>query len=164
MAAISDLIFVIIFVLGVNVSAKSTSVIIFSIINALIGVLINGLLRYQGKRYAEIENQELVDKYYRKKIERQKRHIPINIWLTLTSLKDIIWKGCTTAFSIFGVIYISIEGSKNPIQILITIVTLIMFACFGLINMSSAYNRYYNIEIPYMELKIKMEDNNNVNN
>lgn len=154
LAAIADLVFVIIFVMGVEVNSKNTAVIIFSIINALIGVLINGLLRYQGKRYAEIENKELVERYYTKKIEKEKHHINMNIWLVITSAKDIIWKGCTTAFSIFGVIYISIEGSKNPIQILITIVTLIMFACFGLINMSNAYNRFYNVEVPYMEKKI----------
>lgn len=165
LAAIADIVFVIIFVIGVKVQAKFTAIIIFSIVNALIGVLINGLLRYQGKRYAEIENKELVEKYYRKKAESNKKYLPINVWLLLLSIKDIIWKGCTASFSIFGVIYISIEGSKNPIQILITIVTLIMFACFGLINMNLSYNRYYNIEVPHMELEIKnREVKENVNN
>ena len=165
LAGVADIVFVIIFVMGVKVNAKNSAIIIFSVINALIGVLINGLLRYQGKRYAEIENQELMEAYYNKKIQKEKRHLQMNLWLILTSVKDIIWKGCTTAFSIFGIIYISIEGSKNPIQILITLVTLIMFACFGLINMSNAYNRFYNIEIPYMEKKInEKEDILNVNN
>ena len=162
LAAIADVVFVTIFVIGVKVNARNTAIIIFSIINALIGVLINSLLRYQGKRYAEIENQELVNAYYKKKVKEQKKHLPINVWLGLCTFKDIVWKGCTTAFSIFGIIYISIEGSKNPIQILITLVTLIMFACFGLINMSNAYNRFYNIELNYM--KNKLEEMQNVNN
>ena len=63
----------------------------------------------------------------------------------------------TTTLGITGIIYISIEGSKNPIQILITIVTLILFTCFGLINMNSSYCRFYNCQLPYMEIKIKEE-------
>lgn len=158
LACIADIIFVIIFVCGINLKQNLTSSILFASINALIGVLINILLRYQGKKYAEIENEELCDKFYRKKIKENKKYISMETWLILSSLKDLLIKGATTVFSIFGIIYISIEGSKNPIQILITLVTLILFICFGLMNMNSSYCRYYNIQIPYMELKIKEEE------
>ena len=30
-----------------------------------------------------------------------------------------------------------------------------MFACFGLMGMNSAYSRFYNIQVPYMEHAIE---------
>lgn len=156
--SIVDIICVMIFVFGIEIKTNTKSTIIFSIINTLIGLLINVLLRYQGQRYAEIENEELCSKYYDKKIKETKRYISMNAWQVLCLLKDISVKGITTSFSIFGVIYISIEGSKNPIQILITLATLLLFTCFGLINMNSAYCRFYNKQIPFMQNKIKQKE------
>lgn len=158
LASVADLIFVIIFVVGITIDVKGKSNIIFSVINAGIGVLINILLRYQGQKYAEIENEELCNKFYRKKASERKKTLSMEKWQILQSLKDIIIKGGLTSFSIFGLIYISIEGSKNTVQILMTIVTLILFACFGLMNMNTAYNRFYNVQVPYMELKIKEKE------
>lgn len=158
LTAIVDLVCVIIFVVGIKIEIKGTSVIIFSIINSLVGVMINFFLRYQGQKYAEIENQEICDKFYRKKIKEVKKPISMNTWLLLNTIKDILVKGVTISFSIFGIIYISIEGSKNPVQILMTIATLILFTCFGLISMNSAYCRFYNKQLPYMEEQIKQKE------
>lgn len=158
LAAFADIIFVIIMVLGVHVDAELNSIIIFAVVNALIGILINVLLRYQGQKYAEIENDELCKQYYNKKI-KEKKYMSMGTWMTLKTLLDFAIKGGTTAFSIFGIVYISITGSHNPIQILLTLVTLVLFACFGLIGMNSAYCRFYNIQVPYMQLKIKEREN-----
>lgn len=160
LAGIADVIFVIIFVVGVKINVSIKASIIFAIINSLIGVLINVLLRYQGQKYAEIENQELCNKFYKKKVKESKKYISMTAWQAISALFDIIIKGGTAIFGIFGIVYISIEGSKNPIQILITLVTLVLFACFGLMNMNSSYNRFYNIQVPYMELKIKEKGDN----
>lgn len=160
LAGIADIIFVIIFVVGMQISMKRSAAIIFAVINALIGILINILLRYQGQKYAEIENEELCNKFYRKKVKENKKHLSMGAWQILKSIKDIIIKGGTTTFSICGLVYLSVEGSKNPIQILITLVTLVLFACFGLMNMNSSYCRFYNVQIPYMELKLKEKGDN----
>lgn len=159
LAAIADIIFVIIFVVGIKMEVTQSAVIVFAVVNALVGILISTLLRYQGQKYAELENEELCRKFYEKKTKERKRYISMTMWQILNTLKDFVIKGCTTVFSIWGVVYISIEGSNNPIQILITLVTLILFACFGLINMNSSYYRFYNEQVPYMELKIKEKEN-----
>lgn len=153
LAAVADLVFVIIMVLGVHVDAEFSAIIIYAVVNALIGLLINVLLRYQGQKYAELENVELCKRYYNKRI-KEKSYLSIGAWMGLKTLQDVVVKGTTTAFSIFGIVYISITGSKNPIQILLAIATLILFACFGLIAMNSAYTRFYNIQIPYMKMKL----------
>lgn len=155
LAAIADIIFVIIFVVGIDMRQEFSSSVVFAIVNALIGILINVLLRYQGQKYAEIENEELCNKFYRKKAKENSKFISMSTWNIISTIKDFIVKGITTTFSICGVVYISIEGSKNPIQILITLVTLTLFACFGLISMNSSYYRFYNVQVPYMELKIQ---------
>lgn len=151
LAGIVDVICVIIFVFGVDVDQDMTSNIIYSVINAFVGVLINVLLRYQGQKYAEIENEEVRKKYYRKKIEKEKRHLPLGWYNALNVLKDVIIKGASATFSVVGVIYISIQGTHNPIQILITLATLVLFTCFGLISMNGSYCRYYDVQVPYME-------------
>lgn len=154
LAAVADIIFVIIAVLGINVEMGPFGIVLYSTVNALIGVLISVLLRYQGHHYAEIENVNLCKQYYNK-IIKEKKHMSMGPWMALKALQDFIIKGATTAFCLFGTTYLAIEGSKNPIQILITLATLILFTCFGLIAMNSAYCRFYNIQIPLMSIKIQ---------
>lgn len=64
---------------------------------------------------------------------------------------------------LFGTTYLIIVGSGNPIQILITIGTLVLFACLGLVGMNSAYCRFYNIQVPFMKIKLE-ERNGNIQN
>lgn len=156
LAGIVDLIVVIIFVFGVDIKQDMTSNIIYATINAFIGVLINSLLRYQGQKYAEIENQEVRRQYYKKKVKKSKKHISLALYNVIGILKDVFVKGASAAFCVTGIIYLSIQGTHNPIQILITLATLILFACFGLISMNSSYCRYYDIQVPYM-VKIILE-------
>lgn len=160
LAAIADIIFVVIMVVGVDIQADLKSVLIFAIINALIGILINVLLRYQGQKYAEIENEELCKAFYNKRA-KEKKYMSMGMWMTLKTVQDFVIKGGTTAFSVFGVIYITIQGSKDPIQLLITLATLVLFACFGLIGMNSAYGRFYNVQIPYMRTELEKRNEQN---
>lgn len=161
LAAVADIVFVIIMVLGVHVEAELSAIVIFSIINALIGLLINVLLRYQGQKYAEIENAELCKRFYNKQI-KERKYLSMGKWMTIKTLQDVLIKGCTTAFSIFGIVYISITGSHNPVQILLTLATLILFACFGLMAMNAAYTRFYNIQVPYMQATLEKRKEENI--
>lgn len=149
LTALADIILVIIMVVGLDIQIDMKAMVIFAVISAVSGLMINNLLRYQGKHYAELENDDLCKKFYNKKV-KEKKHLTIEKWMAVEAAKDFVIKGCTTAFSIFGAIYITIQGSKNPIQILIAFATLVMFACFGLMAMNAAYCRFYNIQVPYM--------------
>lgn len=159
LAAVADIIFVIVMVLGVHVDAEFNALIIYAVVNALIGLLINVLLRYQGQKYAEIENEELCARFYDKQV-KERKYLSIGAWMALKTVQDVVVKGSTTAFSIFGIVYISITGSKNPIQILLTLTTLILFACFGLMAMNGAYVRFYNVQVPYMQAEISKNEQN----
>lgn len=161
LAGIADIIFVVIFVVGIKIDFEFKSAILFACINAFIGLLINILLRYQGLKYAEIENEDILSRYYIKKVKEKKKPMSMSVWMSIKATIDVLFKFATTVFSICGMIYISIEGSKNPIQILITFVTLVLFVCFGLISMNSAYCRFYNVQLPYIKNKLNEKENNN---
>lgn len=151
--AIADIVLVVVFVIGVNVDRETTSITAFSIANSICGVLINVFLRYQGQKYAEIENSKIIEQYYNKKAKETK-YRSIKVWEILQTIKDIIIKGGLVSASIFCTFYISIQGSGNIILILIAVVSMLMFICFGLIGMNNAYNRFYNIDLPYMKKEI----------
>lgn len=157
LAAIADVIFVIIMVVGIKVDAEMSAIIIFAVVNALIGILINVLLRYQGQKYAETENAELCMKFYKRRI-KEKKYISMGAWMAIKTAQDVVIKGASTAFSIAGIVYISVTGSKNPIQILLTLATLVLFSCFGLMGMNAAYSRFYNIQVPYMQQAIDAQE------
>ena len=162
-AAIADIVFVIIMVVGIKIDAELSAIVIFAVVNALIGILINVLLRYQGQKYAEQENAELCTKYYNKQV-KEKKYMSMGTWMILKTVQDFVIKGGTTSFSIFGIVYISVTGSKNPVQLLMTIATLLLFACFGLIGMNSSYCRFYNIQVPYMQNKIEEKEKGGAEN
>lgn len=157
LAAVSDIIFVIIFTVGFTLKVDVKYSIMFSCIHGAIGIIINTLLRYQGQKYAEIENEELLRKFHRKEI-KEKKYISMNKWNIIKVIVDIFIKGLSIAFVCFGFIYISIQGSHEPVHILISLATLSMVICFGLISMNSSYTRYYNVQVPYMEMKLKEKE------
>ena len=159
LAAISDIIFVIIFTLGFTLKVDIKYSIMFSCIHGAIGIIINTLLRYQGQKYAEIENEELLSKFYRKEV-KEKKYISMKQWTVTKIIIDILIKGLSISFVCFGLIYISIQGSHEPVHILISLATLSMFVCFGLVSMNSSYTRYYNVQVPYMEMKLKEKQEN----
>lgn len=158
LTAIVDILLTVVFIVGVDINIDANACIVFAVVNACVGILINTLLRYQGQKYAEIENQDICDKFYNKQA-KEKKYIPFWLWNIIQFIKDILIKGCTVAFSIGGALYLTIEGSKNPIQLLFTLTTLVLFTCFGLISMNSSYYRFYNIQIPYMQKEINKNGN-----
>lgn len=152
--SVADIILVVIFTIGIKIDIDLATNVVFASLNAFIGVVMNVLLRYQGQKYAEIENKSLCELFYGVRIKTIK-YVSMKTWQIRGAITDFLVKGGSSAFFIFGAIYISIEGSHNPIQILISLATLALFACFGLMNMNSAYERFYNVQVPYMKNYIK---------
>lgn len=159
LSAMADIIFVVIFTVGFTLKVNIQYSIMFSCIHGAIGIIINTLLRYQGQKYAEIENEELLSKFYRKEV-KEKKYISMKKWTITKIIIDIFIKGLSVSFICFGFVYISIQGSHEPVHILISLATLLMFGCFGLVSMNSSYTRYYNIQVPYMEMKLEEKQKN----
>lgn len=136
----------VILVQGFSTRLEWTNSIVFSAINAVVGCIIMQFLKVQGIEFAKAlpENKELIARFYNTKTKARKLHSVRYYWIT-TVVKDVLIKGITLAATTFGMIYIVIQGSHDYHLLLLAVVNLIMFICFGLLSMNSAYD-FYNQE------------------
>ena len=132
---------------------------IFACVNAVVGFVIMQFLKLQGVSFAENlpENQEVLQKYYRKKFKNKKLHSIKYFWAT-TVVKDAIIKCATLAITTIGVIYIVIQGSNDYNLLLLAFVNLIMFICFGFISLVKAYDFFNQQHMTFIIEKLKEED------
>ena len=163
LSAIMYIVVVIVLIMGFQ--AKTfTQAIIFAIVGAIIGIIIMVFLRYQGISFAKLipENQEVL-KLYNEDTPKTKYHSLKYYWIK-TTLSDVIIKGLSVALSTAGIIYIVIEGSQDYKLLLLAFANLILFACFGLIALSNAYDYYNEQYVPYMkeQIQLKKEKQNDI--
>ena len=64
-------------------------------------------------------------------------------------------KGISIIVTTLGAVYIVIQGSQDYTLLLLAVVNLIMFICFGLLSLVNAYDFYNEQHIPYILGKIK---------
>lgn len=152
-------------VLVMGFQAKTfAQAIVFAVISAVLGLVIMFFLRYQGISFAKAlpENQKVREEYDNKGKELTRFHTLKYFWIKNT-LIDVIVKGITVALTTAGIIYIVIEGSQDYKLILLAIANLILFACFGLIALSNAYDFYNEQWVPYMKQQIKEREQKETN-
>ena len=75
-------------------------------------------------------------------------------WITST-ISDVLVKCITLALTSIGMIYIMIQGSGDYNLLFLAAVNLLMFAGFGLIGLTKAYDFYNDEYIPFMQHTIK---------
>ena len=124
---------------------------IFAFVNAAIGFIIMQFLKYQGVSFAKMlpENKDIIDRYYKTKTKDKKMHSITYFWTT-TVIKDIIVKCATLGATTIGIVYIVIQGSNDYNLLLMALVNLLMFVCFGFISLNNAYEFFNNKHVPYM--------------
>ena len=146
---------VVVFVLVVGFKVKNVEQsIVFATVNAVVGIMIMQFLKIQGIDFAKSlpENQEILNKYYTKR-KKTKLYSIKYYWATSVT-KDVIMKGVSIAATSAGLIYIVIEGSSDYNLLLLAVVNLIMFICFGFLSMTNAYDFYNEKHIPFIKDKL----------
>ena len=128
---------------------------LFATVNAIVGFIILQFLKVQGISFAKLipENDEIIKEYYSTKTKDKKPHSMQFYWAT-SVVKDIVTKCLSVAITSAGLIYIIIQGSNDWNLLLLAIVNLIMFICFGFLSLVNAYEFFNNKFIPYMKEKI----------
>lgn len=146
---------VFIMVFGFNANANLAQSITFALINAIIGLIIMQFLKVQGITLAkEIEeNREILKEYYNTKTKDKKAHSIKYFWITSVT-KDAIVKGLSISATTLGIIYIVIRGSSDYSYLLLALVNLIMFTCFGILSLVKAYDFFNEEHIPFIKEKI----------
>lgn len=161
LAAIMYIIVVFVLIFGFQAQSVVQSI-VFAVINAIIGLVIMFFLKFQGQTFAKElpENQEILKQYNDSK-PKKKNQSMTHYWVSST-IKDVIFKGLTVIITTVGVIYIVIAGSQDYNLLLLALANLILFACFGLLSMASAYDFYNENHIPYLkeQIQLKKEINN----
>ena len=128
---------------------------LFAAVNAIIGFCVMQFLKVQGVSFAKLipENDKIIKEYYNTKTKDKKPHSMQFYWTT-SVIKDIFTKCLSVAITSAGLIYIVIQGSNDWNLLLLAIVNLIMFICFGFLALVNAYEFFNNKFVPYMEEKI----------
>lgn len=129
---------------------------IFSIVNAIVGLLIMQFLKIQGISFAKNleENKQLIKEYYGTRTN-DKKVKSINSYMVNSTIKDVIIKGLSFIVSSIGIIYIVIQGSRDYMLLLLAAVNLLLFLSFGILSMNNAYEFFNNYHVPYMKEQLK---------
>lgn len=154
---------VVVMIVGFQVQQTQTTL-IFAVVNAIVGILIMQMLKVQGISFAKSkpENKQLINDYYQKET-KDKKYVSINRYWVTTVIKDILIKGLSLAVTTAGLIHIIIQGSQDYNLLLMAIANLLMFTCFGLLALNSAYEFYNTRHVPYMQHQLKiMEEKQDV--
>lgn len=163
-SAIAYLIVTYVLVVGFSTQIELQKQILFAVLGASTGLMITFFLRSQGVAFAkrEEESKKVMNEYYeainKKKTVKQLHTIThFIIWSTIT---DIFSKGASIGLTTSFLMYIFMEGNGNFALFGLAVANIFMFAGFGLMALSKAYDKYIDEHIPVIKaitLKIKQE-------
>lgn len=129
---------------------------VFALVSAGVGFVIMQFLKIQGITFARNidENRKILSIYYSTKLKDEKLHSIEYYWIT-SVIKDIAVRSITLILTSIGLVYIVIEGNDNWNLLLLAIVNLLMFICFGLLALSNAYDFYNDKHMAFVKNKLK---------
>ena len=158
--SIMYIIVVVVLIVGFEVH-NLQQVVIFAVINAIVGLIIMMFLKIQGVSFAKNlpENIKVIVEYYNTQT-KDKKLKTIKEYFIKSTIRDILIKGVSIIVSTSCVIYIVIQGSNDYSLLLLAVANLLMFICFGLLALNSAYEFYNNYHVPYM--KDQLENRNKI--
>lgn len=136
---------------------NAVQTIVFAVINGIVGLMIMQMLKVQGQDFAKQlpENIPILEEYYNTKTKDKKFHSMKYFWIK-TVITDTLSKGISIVVSTAGIIYIVIAGSEDYVLLLLAAVNLIMFACFGLLSLSKAYDFFNNQHMVYIKEQLRL--------
>jgi Na+/melibiose symporter-like transporter len=161
-SALAYIIATLVIVWGFETRLEMEKQILFSLLGALTGLMITFFLRAQGVIFAkkEEEAQKVMKEYYQK-INKKKtiRQLhTIKHYIIVQTFLDVIFKGVTVAFSTYFLLYIFMEGNGDMSLVFLAVANILMFACFGLVALSKAYDKYLDEHIPAIkEIILKLD-------
>jgi predicted RNA-binding Zn-ribbon protein involved in translation (DUF1610 family) len=156
LSAIAYIIIIITMIFGLTVEASIKDTVIFACVNAVIGFAIMQFLKIQGITFAKNmpENQELLKTYRDLNPPKDKRKHSLRYFWISSVIKDVLTRALLIVITTVCIIYLVIKGTHDYTYLLLMIVNLLMFACFGLISLVNAHDFYLEQHVPYLEEQI----------
>ena len=161
-SALAYIIATLVIVWGFETRLEMEKQILFSLLGAFTGLMITFFLRGQGVIFAKKEEdaQKVMKEYYQK-INKKKtiRQLhTIKHYIIVQTFLDVIFKGVTVALSTYFLLYIFMEGNGDMSLVFLAVANILMFACFGLVALSKAYDKYLDEHIPAIkEIILKLD-------
>ena len=161
--SIAYIILMFVLVFGFKAQANLSQAMVFAVVNAAVGFIIMQLLKIQGIDFAKQlpENIKVLQKYNVEKKKKKTTHSLKYFWIKTISI-DILVKAIAICLTTAGLIYIVVEGSQDYNLLLLSVVNLIMFACFGMLSLVKAYDFFNNNYIPYVAEMIEKRKNEEI--
>lgn len=161
-SALAYIVATLVIVWGFETKLEMEKQILFSLLGAFTGLMITFFLRGQGVSFAkkEPESQRVMKEYYEKMNRKKtiKQLHTIKHYLVVQTILDIIFKGVSVAFSTYFILYIFMEGNGDMSLVFLAVANILMFACFGLVALSKAFDKYLDEHIPAIREIIKKLD------
>jgi Na+/melibiose symporter-like transporter len=161
-SAIAYITATLVIVWGFETRLEMEKQLLFSILGAVTGLMMTFFLRGQGVQFAKKEevSQEVMKTYYEKinKKKTIKQLHTIKHYLVVQTILDVFIKGVAVAVSTYFLLYIFMEGNGDMSLVFLAVANILMFACFGLVALSKAYDKYMDEHIPAIREIIKKID------
>ncbi len=158
-SAIAYIIITFVMIKGASTDLEMQNQILFSVMSAVVGLLIAFLLRSQGIIYGKQNpHAKEVMKEYRVESNKTKtlKQLHTITWFVFwATIRDVFLKGVTVALSTYFILYIFIEGSGNWGLLGLAISNILMFSGFGLVSLSTMYEKYLGEHIPTIQTRIE---------
>lgn len=163
-SAIAYLIVTYVLVVGFSTQLELQKQILFAVLGASTGLMITFFLRSQGVAFAkrEDESKKIMAEYYEaiNKKKTVKQLHTITYFMIWSTIKDIFSKGLSIALTTSFLMYIFMEGNGNFALFGLAVANIFMFAGFGMMALSKAYDKYLDEHIPVIKAiteKLKQE-------
>lgn len=163
-SVVAYILIVVVMCVGFSVSASFSTNLIFALISAFVGILIMQFMKLQGIAFAKSEDEvkEVWDKFYKKRTKKRKVHSVRYFWVKSISV-DIIVKAISIIITSVGTLYVFIEASGDVMRILLAIFNLTLFAGFGMMGLTQAYDFIRDEHLAWMLQQLEeKEENENV--
>ena len=159
LSAIAYIIIIITMIFGLTVEASIKDTVIFACVNAVIGFVIMQFLKIQGITFAKNipENQDILKQWRDLNPNKgnKKKHSLKYFWVS-SVVKDVLTRALLIVITTICIIYLVIKGTHDYTYLLLMVVNLLMFACFGLISLVNANDFYIEQHIPYIQEQINV--------
>ena len=161
-SAIAYINITIVLINGFETKLDFESQILFSIIGVVVGLSISTMLRFQGISFAKKNPYAfgVMKTYYEvlNKTKSIKKLHTITWYMGWATLFDVVIKGTIVSFTLWFILDLSSSGNGDWELLKLAFANLGLFTGFGLIALSSAFDKYLDQHIPaIIEITTKLK-------
>ena len=140
---------------GFNNGLELMQHLLFAGIGALFGIMFNFNIGIQGISLAKREPKSIeINEMYQKLIADNKtdeKYHTIMYYMVKATIFDVVIKGSLVILFTYMILYIFVSGNGDYSLFLLALANICVSLSFGLLRITSMYNKYIERHIPFLE-------------